>query len=89
MTAATVASIRCDWRNFRIFQPRSVRNGENVSQTEYALAVSADVTRGDLDALALRLTAVTGLEHRVWRTRDRGLAVYPCAYKEALGLLPA
>ena len=85
MDAPTPNTVR---RNTTAVRER-IRNGENVSQTEYALAVSADVTRGDLDALALRLTAVTGLEHRVWRTRDRGLAVYPCAYKEALGLLPA
>ena len=85
MDAPTAKTVR---KNTTAVRER-IRNGENVSQTEYALAVSADMTRGDLDALALRLTAGTGIEHRVWRTRDRGLAVYPCAYKDALGLLPA
>ena len=65
-----------------------IRSGETVSEGEYAAAVFADTTRADLDTLPLRLTATTGIEHRVWRTRGGDLALYTDAYKDALGLAP-
>ena len=65
---------------------KRMQAGETVSEAEYVDAVIADVTRADLDALAMRLTASTGISHAVYRDARGSLAVYPACYVDALGL---
>jgi hypothetical protein len=66
-----------------------LRGGGIVTQAEYASAVFADTTRADLDKLAKQVSRATGVEHRVWRTRNDDLVVYSTSYRTSLDLRPA
>lgn len=56
------------------------------TQTEHVTRTVASQTRADLDRIAERMSARSGIAHHVYRDRNGNAKVYPATYEAPMGL---